>query len=158
MFINSMEFDADDIKKSKFNEAALKMTRIHKLQDTINICSVDKQGYFIDINKIGIISVGKRNYEVIYECLNQLLMEVYGKLDKKEKESVNQTRNVINEFMRSKNPYKIITNLSGKPVESFTLGNWVILEEQLILYEQKIRELLDHHEVSGGNKDDDEGL
>lgn len=147
-----------DIKKSKFNEAALKMTRVHKLQDTINICSVDKMGYFIDINKIGIISMGKRNYEVIYECLNQLLMEVWGKLDENERKKVMSSRNIIGEFLRTKNPYAIQVSLNGKTTDVLNLGNWIVLEEELIKYEGDVRKLLEVHEVSGNNQDDDEGL
>lgn len=147
----------EEIKKSKFNEAGLKMTRVHKLQDTINICSLNKLGHFIDVNNIGVLPEGERNYKVIFQCLNQLLMEVWGKLEDNDRKSVSQKRNVINEFLKTKNPYQLIYDLNNRSYEELNVGNWVILEEQLIEYEEDIRNLLDKHKISGGNQDDEDG-
>lgn len=144
-----MSEDLFGIKKSEFNESSLKMTRIHQLQQIINLCSLDKQAIFTADSGMPFNFSGKRNFEVIFECLNQLLMEAWAKLDSREQEEISNIRTLLRKSLDLCNPFKQVHDISinnskiildKKQYEQFI--------EVLILYEQKIRTLIDKHGFS----------
>lgn len=160
-YVNNVDIQMEsyeDVKRSNFNEAALKMTRIHKLQDTINLCSTNKLGFFVIQTENNSITTTQRNYEVIFQCINQLYQEVYPKCSEEERKETNKKRNILIEYMRDYNPYTTLIKINGDVVSIFNQGNWVVFEEELTSYESDIRNLLEVHQLSGRNMEDDEGL
>ena len=60
-----------------FNEAALKMTRFHKIQDSLNI---------LRLNALAYDPIYKSyNYESMFSLLESLRMEILGKISDTEK-------------------------------------------------------------------------
>ena len=54
-----------DQRITEYNEAGLKMTRIHELQRIINLASINKLGYFDMPDAMQLNFNGMRNYLVI---------------------------------------------------------------------------------------------
>lgn len=150
-----MDDDDNEVDKSEFNEAKLKMSRIHELQHIINICSINKLGQFYQEGLLGFVGTGQRNYEVIFQSINQLYQEVYPKCNSKETGDTSFRRNVLIEFMRTKKPFTSVPKINGSTENVFNEGNWVVLEKELIEYESIIRKLLETHQLAGRHTDDD---
>jgi hypothetical protein len=138
--------------ESKFNEAALKMKRLHESQDLINSLSVNP----LMFNQM----VGKYNYEIICSENLTLLQEVWGKLGKTEKVDGERWRTLL------------ITTLEVKPIHTieydegfgglkkrmkFNDDNWKFLREIMFKFSLIIREYLDKHGMSTPNITDEGG-
>jgi len=145
----------DEIKRSEFNEAGLKMISIHELQAVINKCSIDKLDWFVgeESLKIGMLKFTdykRRNYEVIFECLNQLSMEMIAKLTDDDKQNIESKKKAIKQIVRRFKVHEEIQEVSGKII-GYILNRdaWFILEDKLDELQQDIRSLLDKHGYSG---------
>lgn len=144
----------EELKLSEFNEAAFKMARINKLQEIINIASVNKLGFFMSEDKLTLSFNGKRNYEVIFFATCCLFMETHAKLSPKEIEELTVKRNVINYFIREIPVFTYVNKLNGEKEEVFNVHNWVVLENELTNFEEKVRNAIDKHGFSGKESKD----
>ncbi len=128
--------------ESNFNEASLKMMRIHNLQDTINKCWLDPTAHDP--------MTGKRNYEIIFSCNTQLLQETNPQMDDKEEEKIESLKFAIEQWMKQKPIFTatIKSKWSGAMQEGINDTNWSILKDFLYKYEKLIRKALNTHGLS----------
>lgn len=150
--VNKMAYDIEDFKKSSFNEAALKMLRIHELQKIINLCSLNMKGIFMTEGDIGIFANGQRNYEVHFKACCQLYQEIRTKAKETERKSIDSKQSIIAEFIRSYSVFEYVDKINNKQ-EIFNPHVWVVLEKYLIEFENSIRDLADKHGFSGRDED-----
>lgn len=144
------DYDEEDMKGSKFNEGVLQTIRIHKLQDKINFASQHLNHFFDDEQLYG--------YEIKFECINQLLVEVSSKLSPEEDEEIDKIKNAIEMFIE-KNPIHIKQRNSVSFMESVSCDkiSLNVLKKALFNYDKKVRKLLEQHGL--GNPDvEDSGL
>lgn len=137
-----------DLKTSKFNEAYLKMIRIHKLQDTIIQCSFnplllnEKQQCY--------------NYEIIIRCCGHIISEVWGKLTEEERKESMKIKNDIDEFL-TKYPVhlKVNNQTNNKQNTRVEMTRWKILDKSLYDYNLYVRNLLSRTGYDSPNAEDD---
>ena len=140
----------ENFEKSTFNEAALKMRRLHTLQENINKVRSIPLHWNDDIKDY--------NYNYIFANLNSLLLESWGKLTDKERTEVDKLRSIIQRFIRTAPPHKTsstVNNSISKVTIDFAL--WYKLEDMLLDYEKRIKDCMDKHGLSTPS-DDDYGL
>ncbi len=136
-------YEQDEVNVSKFNEAALKMLRIHELQRTINTVNANLLAFNPEL--------GRYNYELHLSTNYSLMMEVLPKLkenDKiKEQTAVLNFYNLIydnmikNPIYRSKKIRDGTTIISKAPdMDAFNE-----LRQRLVHFEALIRKLLEKH-------------
>ena len=149
----------EDYKKSEFNEASLKMQRVHELQKLINICSLDKLAIYYGEDSFKLpFATTKRNYEIIFNAACQLLQEVYPKLDDEEVKEILIKKKVLNEAIKK---FRVVTTFNqarGNLAQVLDVGTWDWFEDKLFEFDTKIRMYLDVHGISGRNLEDDDGL
>jgi len=146
-------FDAgteEEGSASKYNEAWLKMRRLHDLQSMINIAGLNPTAFNPEL--------GIYNYQVKVNCCNALLLEVWGKLNEEERHNAVTMKEAIEEKM-IKNPIhenkkdfsknKTITVLENK--------NWNVLKGWIFKYETLIKELLTKTKYDSPDFDYDDG-
>lgn len=130
---------------SAFNEGALQMQRIDRLQERINTLNISPLLKDRDTNRF--------NYEIIFSSLNSLFTEVSSKLSTDEREEGIKIKKEIEKFMKEKpiftEPYKT-RDSKGKIVHrvDINVDNWNKLQEKLFDYELKIREFLERHNLT----------
>lgn len=81
----------DTIDKSGYNEASFKMERLNESQRRISFVNQDLLKYYNDLAGYG--------YIVKKSELGNLLMEVYGKLDSKNKETSDSYISLLNNYL-----------------------------------------------------------
>jgi hypothetical protein len=134
--------------QSSFNEASLKMIRIHKFQETSGVCNFNP----LQPNQ----QTGTYNYEVIFECNNNLLKECWGKMNDKEREELKNTKDYLQKFLKKHPIHKQINFPNeNKPQTKTFIYHWEIYKEALFNYELRIRELLTR--IKYDSPDMDEG-
>ena len=132
---------------SKFNEAFLKMHRIHKLQDSIIQCSFNLQGYNENVLAF--------NYQIVLSCVNGIMKEVWGKLTEDEREEVTKKRLAIEGFIKKHPIHENIKNqTNNKSNTRFNKLNWEVLEKYLLEYDLYLRELLTRTGYDSPNNED----
>ena len=138
--------------ESVFNEAALKMKRIHESQNVINSLSVN----LLMHNNI----VGKRNYEIVCSELITLFHEVSGKLSDKEKIEGKRWRDLLISTLEVKPIYEIEyqDNMDGlSKYEKHNKKNWEFLRKIIFEFGDLVREYLEKHGMSAPNQESDGG-
>jgi len=138
-------------KESTFNEAVLKMQRIHDCWKSINNSRVNllKWNYEFD----------KWEYEVVIANLYTQWFEVRGKCIEKEKKRFNLLRDVLEIFIETKQIYvkSIKHTFSGKkPILKFSKQNWDLIKKVINQLEDFLRDMHEVHGLSTPNVDDDE--
>jgi hypothetical protein len=143
---------SDNGLESAFNEASLKMKRIHESQNLINSLNINMLMFNQPANKY--------NYEVICSEYLNLLQEVWGKLSIKEKEEAKRWRKVLVTFNEVMPIYSesYQDGFKGKRKEViFNKKNWEVLSEIIFNFGDLIREYLESHGMSAPNKQEEAG-
>jgi len=131
-----------------FNEAALKMRRIDKLQDFLNMVRINPLSFNQDFNKY--------NYEIMISCLISLCYEAAPLMKKGELQEFHLLRKTTNQLMQNNPIHKIesyygINNPSSK--KKINHENYYKLESLLYKFEDFAREQIDKHGLSGQKKE-----
>lgn len=127
---------------STFNEGSLQMLRIHEQQRKINLCRISPLQKDIE--------TGRYFYEIIFSCLNSLFSECSSKLSGSELEEGLEARKKIDEFLLTHKIWKKINNRNHKYAQNKIpdFVNFKILESLLFVYELKIRQFLEAHNLT----------
>jgi len=142
----------DNGYESAFNEAALKMKRIHESQNVVNSLSVNLLMY----NPIA----QKYNYEIVCAELITLLHEVSGKLSDNEKKEGKRWRDLLISVLEIKPIYTKEYNESLGNLKSYDKHhpeNWKYLRKIIFEFGDLIREYLEKHGLSAPNQESDGG-
>lgn len=143
---------SEEGKISQYNEAQLKMVRIHECQSMVNRLRTNMLGKDYLSNKY--------NYEVVISELLSLLMEVRGKLTVDEKKKIQWWEEMITKFLEYYPPHTYITNSSfAQSKREFMLNNsnWRILSKVIFDLESFARDMLEEHGYGSFDRDEDEG-
>ena len=146
-----MGFDSG--KESIFNEASLKVERIHKSQNLINNVRTNLLQFHPDVNKYG--------YEITITELLSLMFELRGKLSDKNKELCSKWRQLIVDMVEVYKPYekKIFNTITGEKIQShLNIDKWKKLREAIFSLEDFIRDLLEEAGYAAPNKAEEEGF
>jgi hypothetical protein len=129
---------------SEWNEAQLKMLRIHRLQTEINVASVD----FLGKSNI----YGKYNYEYAFDLLTRLYLgEAKSTYLPEEITEVDSLKDVIDKWMISKPIFTMKVSIGygcKQFVNVVNKDNWIVLKTLLEAYETKIKLYNDKHGLS----------
>lgn len=140
--------DYEEGGRSIFNEAALKMQRIHRIQDDINRCKIHPLNYHPDFQK--------PNYEIIFSLLCSLEMEIIGKLNSDEVDEVDRLRKNIETIIKNKPPY-VKKKYYDKYRTELNPDLWKQLEKIIFEYERKLRKLIDKHNIGSPSEEKEGG-
>ena len=136
--------------QSIFNEAALKMQRIHESQNLINSLNVN----LLMFNS----SAGKYNYEVVASEYFNLLDEAWGKLDTNGKTEGKKWKKLLMESLETIPIYSVEYEEGfgdKKKITKLNKKNWDIVRSILFDFGTFVREKLEKHGLSGANRDDE---
>jgi len=142
--------DFDTGKESSFNEAVLKMQRLHETQRLINILRIN----MLDYNYLW----NKYNYQVVFENLKSLLLECSGKMSDAENLEGDRVKNIIEDLDEHQPIFQKI-NISSiaeqKTFKQFNNDNWKRLRKLLFDFEMFVRKMLEIHGLSSPNVQDE---
>jgi len=142
------KYNSDD-KVSEFNEAALKMMRLDRIQDMLNEIRNFPLAYNVEI--------GRYNYEVMETLIESLYHEVRPKMNKSEKKKGDEFLNEIESCLFSLPPHE--KKRQGDTNENkLNRRNWKIVKRGLRDFENFVRDKLDTHGFGSPEKDDLSGL
>lgn len=132
-----------------FNEAALKMIRIHELQHMINRVRFS----LLDKDPIA----GVYNYKIMMANLESLYKEVRAKMSDSEKAIGDKWRDVVEGLNNSlpierKTPKELYG--SKKITTWIDQNSWALMRGALFRFEDFIVDMLEQHGLSTPNKDD----
>jgi hypothetical protein len=143
----SMDADEQERAVSKFNEAFLKMSRINKLQDTINLCSINPLLYNHELNVF--------NYQIMISCCNGLLKECYGKMKDEEKKDAIEMKDAIEKMMKKYPVHENIKDIkTGEYNIKYNEQRWRILNDWIFKYDLLVRDLISKTGYDSPNKSD----
>jgi len=138
-------------EKSKFNEASLKMIRIHEAQSIINRLRINMTGYDREM--------GKYNYEIAIQEHLSILAEVYGKMSDAEKKIANELENKMT-MLLNKLPLKKQRleqdNMGKRTIGYIDQLSWEILQREIFKLEKFGKEQLEVHGLSSFNQEQEE--
>lgn len=130
---------------SDWNEANLKMKRLHDAQERINFYKRDPKGF----------TDGKFNYVWWIKDIDVLLGEGKAKYDKEEKEKAERIKAIIDGRLRLYPPQSVISiGTSGGNKKGYKINdeNYNILLELIESYEDLVKDFNDRHGLSTKNK------
>lgn len=136
-----------DGKESSFNEAKLKMFRLHELQLKINFCNLSPLIHFPEENLYG--------YQIIFNSLKSLFAEVHSKLSHIKQIQGKNFIIEIQTFMQRNPIHKEKSN--GVTYASTIYINkqaWEILKHKLFDLELLVKEYLEETGYSSPTSDD----
>jgi len=136
-------------KETTFNEAVLKMQRIHAVQQEINMLRINLLAWNQDYSKY--------NYEVVISDLISLCYEVWPLMKTEEREEFNLLKGLVDDLISYKPIHKKIntSNFSGdNNKESIDTTNWNILRGVMFKFEDFARDQVDVHGLSAPKKKD----
>lgn len=142
------KYNSDD-KVSEFNEAALKMMRLDRIQDHLNELWVYPTAYNVEL--------ARYNYEIIQSLIESLYQEVRPKMRDEEKKKGEQYIEIIDRYMEEFPPHKEKRQIEESKKE-FDRSNWRKIKKALRTFESFVRHQLDNHGFGSPNKDDVKGL
>lgn len=135
-------------EKSLYNEAQLKMLRIHESQKLVNFLRTNMTYYEPTMNKY--------NYEIMVFELISLYSEIEGKLSDPEKKTGLQWRDTIIKLLETlplkSRTWKII-NGKKQLWETTKKDNWDILRKAIFSYEDFIKVMMEEHGLSTYNEE-----
>jgi len=135
--------------ESSFNEAVLKMQRIHVAQQTINELRTNLLAWNPGF--------GKYNYEVVISNLVSLCYEVSPLMKEKELKEFFSFRKIVDDILSYK-PIHELKKGSGfeekKAHKVLNIENWDILKNVMLLFEDFARKQVDVHGLSTMKKKD----
>ena len=138
-------------KESTFNEASLKMQRIHESWRIFNTLRINLLAWNPDCSKW--------NYEVAISFLYNLWYETRGKCKDTEKKLFSDMRNFITDFLEQNYIYeKCYDETFAKPRIRLLLHqeNWRKLRDKIFELEDFVRDMQEVHGLSTPNVDDEE--
>jgi len=130
---------------SEWNEGTFKSSRLHETQDNINALRIDPLSF----------TDGKFNYEWLFSFIDNLYHEGYSKYSKKEREEVDNIREVIIKAIRYLPPTTIVIeesyegNKKGFIVDPEKYDK---LMEIIMLFERKVKDYNDKHGLTTTNR------
>jgi hypothetical protein len=142
----------DSISVSGYNEASYKMLRLHESQRRISYVNQDLLKYYQEFYGYGYI-VKKTEIE-------NLMQEVWGKLDQANKDKVNLYRKLLDDLLDlyPVHEMKRVTNVEGeKKTNNVNKENFKKLKELLFIVHSYVNELLEQAGYSTFTMDDDDG-
>jgi len=137
---------AQEPNKAMFNEAYFVTKRLSSLQERINFAKMNPLAYN---NEVMVY-----NYQIWFTDLTSLLNEAWPKLTEEEQADAEVFRNAIQTLLRINPPHKDIIVNGDKSVK-FNKECWYLLEDGLIMFEKKVRTLLDTHGLSNPTEEDE---
>lgn len=135
-------------KQSVFNAGVALAMRLDSLQTALNAARYNPQQFNLETETF--------NYQIMIDSLEALRMESWSKLDKPEKETLNQMSKLIKNFLESFSPIKQLSNQTGEKRFNWNMKNYNQLMQVLKIYEEQIKQALDAHSLNSPNKDDDD--
>ena len=138
------EFDG---KVSNYNEATLKMQRIHDSQRIMN---------GLRSNMLDVLGDNKHGYDVFINELLSLLMEVRGKMSTEEKIKMVKWRNLITNLLEVFPPFELHKSETGIKYLKLNCDNWSVLRSAMFELEDFVRDMLESHGLSSPNQDTEE--
>ena len=136
-------------QESAFNEAILKMQRIHKVQEQINELRTNMLAFNTMYNKY--------NYEIIISDLISLGYEVSPLMKPKELEEFFRFRRLVDDLLSYKPIHEQIRQNSlgeSKTNKKINEANWKTLREVMLLFEDFARKQIDVHGLASPKKKD----
>jgi len=147
-----MEEDYEVNKQSSFNEASLKMKRLHESQVIINQLRTNLLAWNNEANKY--------NYEVVTSVLISLMSELRGKLKEDEKTIAYKWRELLIDYLELKPIYHTINKsifIKDKETLIFNESNWRAFRKLLFLCEDFIKEMIEVHNLGSPNIEEEGG-
>ena len=142
----------DAIDKSGYNEASYKMLRLHESQRRISFVNQDLAAFYPELNGYG--------YIVKKTELENLMQEVWGKLDDASKKKVNGMRNLMDDYLDFFPVQKTVkvNGIDGeKKKKDFNKENFKALKTIMIEVHSYVNELLEAAGYSTFTIDADDG-
>lgn len=132
-----------DVGKGMFNEAIFVVRRLSDLQTQVNNARLNPLAFNIEH--------GVYNYQIWFSSLTSLMSETWAKLSDDEKKDAETIRALLNKALISFPPHKIVNKIGVGQETSFIKENWNIIESGLMLFEKKIKSLMDTHGLGNPN-------
>jgi hypothetical protein len=135
----------EDIKVSDWNEANLKMLRLHDIQNRINFYKRDPKG-FVE---------GKFNYESWAREIEVLFGEGEAKYAPSERKEMVEVRDAVRKLLRFSSPHlRIVSDGFGSKRNGFIIDDdkYFAVVEAVEKFESRVKELNDKHGLSTKNK------
>jgi len=132
-------------KVSEWNEATLKIIRLHEIQGTINLLKMDPLA----------MTDGKFNYIWLANNIDALYGEGYSKYTNKEREAVDKLRTMVFNSIKFCPPHKKQSQESLSATRTaFILDNknYEMLMDLLERFVRKVKDLNDDHGLTTKNK------
>ena len=145
-----MDFGSGGGRTSEWNEAMLKMTRLHQIQTLINEFRMNLSG----------MSNQKFNYEHVANLLHVLYYEGRSKYSESERKKVDNIKDLVTRGLEARPPHKkSVSNTFGKTKELAITNhqNFNDYIKLLDIYESTVKDLNDKHGLTTSNKMDEEG-
>lgn len=136
-------------QESIFNEALLKMQRIHTAQEILNNVRINLLAW----NE----QYGKYNYEVAIANMNSLCYEVYPVMKPNEQKEFYLLRNLTDDLLSYKPIYEKVksSNFNGSQnKEKLNESNWNLLKKVMFKFEDFARVQIDSHGYASPKKKD----
>jgi hypothetical protein len=141
---------APDInQETTFNEAVLKMQRIHSAQEIINNVRINLLAWNQEYSKY--------NYEVVISSLISLCYEVFPLMKEIEQKEFHLVRGLLDDLMANKPVFENISgsNFNGSNNSSrINVVNWKTLRDVMFKFEDFARGQVDSHGLSAPKKKD----
>ena len=136
---------------STFNEASLKMMRIHENQKIINRLRPNMLLWIAEYNKYA--------YQVVIAELMSLMMEVFGKMSVAQKKDAKKFRGYLTTVLEllPVYQYNITKSITGEHNnKSINIKNWTTTKELIFAVEDFIQANLEEHGYTSPSMDDKE--
>lgn len=130
---------------SEWNEATLKVVRLHEIQGTINLLKMDPLG----------MTDGKFNYVWLANNVDALYGEGYSKYSRGEREKVDKIRKMVFECLKYFPPHEesVEESLAGEK-KTFNLNkkNFDMLMELIEAFVREVKDANDKHGLTTKNR------
>ena len=132
-------------KESEWNEATLKIIRLHEIQTAINLLKINPLGR----------SNGEWNYKHILTMIDNLYGEGYSKYSPREREEVDRLKRLCHEALKYLPPHLLeVEETIGKDKKMYLFNkqNYEMLDGLMEAYISRVRVLNDDHGLTTKNK------
>lgn len=136
-------------KETIFNEASLKVQRVHENQEIINKLRTNEL--------IWNPAYLKYNYEIIISSLISLCYEAFPLMKSKEQEEFHMLRDIVEKLLDGAPVYDevSVSNFDGEKTRRvLNKKNWNMLKGVMIKFEDFAREQIDSHGLAAAKRKD----
>lgn len=137
---------SDDFNVSKYNPAALKMSRLNDIGKLINEVKLSPLSYNQEYADF--------NFNIWIRCVNNLLGEIEAKFTEDESKECLKIKKAIETFMKK----NLIAERNNKGEFRIDQVHFEIIKKHIEMYEYKVKHYQDVHGLDTPNMDDDDGL